>query len=336
MNIYAYGDGGVSEEVRLRYPLSQMIASKDFDYILHTGTIKEGSRLPLDKDGIYIFSRPMATLNAAILSLKQSGAKIIIDVDDNFWAIPKSHVGYTAVGPGSKNIIALEMVLPLADVVTVSTSPLAEYFKYRKFIENPVVIPNVCNSHNQYNCFPRRKSKYVRYGFSGTITHREDFKVIVKPMMQFLKEQPLAQIAIGCDPEIYRFFRLVPEQQKIFVPSYPYKYYPAQLSFFDLMLIPLVKDTFNHGKSDIKILDSIVNGKPFIASNVYPYMPYKDSGAGIVIDNDETSWYNALNTMFSEESRKRFSSAGLELAKQHHVNTSAETWKSIISELRTK
>jgi len=138
------------------------------------------------------------------------------------------------------------------------------------------------------------------------------------------------QIVIAVDPEIYKMFRDIPEQKKLFVPSYPYNEYPLQISYFDIMLIPLINDVFNKGKSDIKILDALVNAKPFIASDVAPYSPYKDSEAGLVIPNTEDDWYSALNYMLSEKNRKSFSDVGVKLAKKHHVSNASKVWKKII------
>lgn len=329
MNVYAFGDGGVSENVRLFYPLSNMEQDPLNKMDVIVGSIHEGSQIQLDKDAIYIFSRPMTVLEFAINKLKGINNKIIVDIDDNFWAIPKTHVAYNLVGPESLNLRSLERIMKLAKIITVSTEPLAEFLVSRGLCNNPIVIPNVCNSDNKYNCY-NRSSKHLRFGFSGTMTHREDFKLIFKPLKQFIMETENTQIVIAVDPEIYKMFRDIPEQKKLFVPSYPYNEYPLQISYFDVMLIPLINDVFNKGKSDIKILDALVNAKPFIASDVTPYSPYKDSGAGLVIPNTEDDWYSALNYMLSEKNRKSFSDVGVKLAKKYHVSNASKVWKKII------
>jgi glycosyltransferase involved in cell wall biosynthesis len=328
MNIFAYGDGGVSENVRLLYPLSQMI---DLDYTLHAGTIKEGSRIPTDKDAVYIFSRPMGSLNAAIIQLKNLGATVIVDVDDNFWAIPKTHIGYKVVGPESLNLKALENILPLADAVVSSTEPLGQTMLSKGLIESYFVVPNACNSHNQYNRSKPRGNSKVKFGYTGTITHRDDFKMIIKPLLQFLKNEPNAAVVICGDPEIYRTLRGIPEDQKYYLPMYPYRFYPAQLAFFDVMIVPLVNDTFNRSKSDIKILDALVNAKPFIASAVEPYLPYENSGAGFVVANEERFWLDAFDKMMDPVIRAGLSRNSYELSKEHSVAQSADLWKHIIT-----
>lgn len=275
----------------------------------------------------------MSVLEFGIHKLREINDKIIVDVDDNFWTIPKTHIAYDLVGPNSGNVRSLERIIKLAKTVVTSTVPLAEYMIYKNIHSSPIVNPNVCNSHNKYNEFSR-PSKYLRYGFSGTMTHREDFKTIFKPLKQFIMEHNNVQIAIAVDPEIYRMFRDVPEERKLFVPAYNYEEYPLQLSYFDVMLIPLINDEFNQSKSDIKILDALINGKPFIASDVYPYSPYgkmeESKWAGLVIKNDENSWYSALCYMLSEKNRDTFSINGKIEARNHDVKYSSQFWKKLI------
>lgn len=330
--VYAFGDRGVSENVRLFYPLSHMKKDEKFDVNIIKGSIKEGSQLPINAEAVYLFSRPMAVLEYALHKLREINNKIIVDIDDNFWYLPKSHVAYNLVGPGSQNLRALERILKLAKIVTVSTVPIAEYLVQKGLCSNPIVIPNVCNLDNKYNKL-KRPSKYLRFGFTGTTTHREDFKIIYRPLKQFILETENTQVAIAVDPEIYRLFRDLPENKKLFIPAYSYEDYPIQLSYFDVMLIPLVNNQFNRGKSDIKILDAISNAKPFIASNVYPYLPYIDSGAGLIVSNSEDEWYSSLRYMLSEKNRESFSSAGVALSMKHDVSTTSKVWKKLISEL---
>lgn len=330
LQIYAYGDGGVSEDVRIVYPLSHMKKDDDFDFAMQIGSIHPGSKIPADNKAIYVFSRPMKNLDLAIHEIKELGAPVIVDVDDNFWKIPKTHIGYDVVGPESINTKALTSILHGIRYVTVSTKPLADFLIEKNIVQcQPIIIPNVCNSHNQYNRL-KRPSKYVRFGFSGTMTHREDFRLILKPLTQFIKEEEMAKVVIGVDPEIYKMLRDVPENKKMFVPTVDYANYPIQLSYFDVMLIPLVDDSFNQSKSDIKVLDAIINGKPFIASKVEPYLPYIDSGAGFVLPNTETEWYTALKKMMLPELREAQVKAGIELSKKHHVDKSSQTWKKLI------
>jgi glycosyltransferase involved in cell wall biosynthesis len=327
MNIFAYGDGGVSENVRLIYPLSHMTG---FEYTLHTGTISEGSKLPVDKEAVYIFSRPMGNLNDAIRQLKGMGAPVIIDVDDNFWAIPKTHVGYKVVGPYSLNLKALENSLKMADAVCVSTEQLGQEILSKELSKSYYMIPNVCNSHNPYNRSKKRGSSKVTFGFTGTITHRDDFKTMIKPFIQFLQKEKNAAAVICGDPEIYRMLKNIPENQKLYVPMYPYRYYPAQLSFIDVMVVPLINDEFNQSKSDIKILDALANAKPFIASKVEPYLPYENSSAGFVVANEDRFWMEAFEKMMNETFRTSCGIASYELSKEHNVDQSAELWKNVI------
>lgn len=327
MIIYVFGDGGVSDQVRAIYPLRN-VADAEVRY----GIIVGGARIPVDKNAVYVFPRPMTMLENAIIQIKEEGIPVIIDMDDNFWNIPKTHIGYPAVGPKTENVRSLERNMLMADFITFSTEHLRQYVINNFGIDEAktVVIPNVCNLDNQWNCY-KRPSKHIRYGFSGTLTHREDFGLIVKPLIRAIMDTQDSKAVIGCDPEIYRMLRTLPESKKMFVPTYRYEEYPIQLSYFDVMLIPLVNDTFNCSKSDIKILDAIANGKPFIASDVLPYKPYIDSGAGLVIPNTEEDWYTSIRYLSSEKNRKAMAETGLALAKTKSVSNSSKAWQEVIN-----
>lgn len=335
INLYVFGDGGVSDSVRLKYPISHMIQDDNFQYKITAGTIKEGTKLPVDPNGVYVFSRPMSNMEFAITKIKtdHKEAKIIIDIDDSFWNLPKSHVAYSNIGPGTYNIQSLERIIPKADAVTVSTEPLKELIMEKGLAKEITVIPNICNLDNPYVGI-KRYSPYVRFGFSGTITHRDDFKLILEPLIRFIKEHDKAKVIIAADIEIYKMLKSIPENKKSFIPPYPYDYYPIQLSYFDVMLIPLVNDAFNRAKSDIKVLDAISNNIPFIASNVMPYAPYNNgepiSWAGLVVENKADDWYSSMCYMMSEKNRQAFVSAGEKIKKEKNVSLSSAMWKTVI------
>lgn len=335
IHLYIYGDGGVSDDVRLKYPITHIEQDKDFSLKIVAGTIAEGTRLPVDPKGVYIFSRPVSNLEYAItkIKLEQKNARIIIDLDDSFWDIPKGHVAYDFLGPHSNNVIALERNIPKADAVVVSTEVLKKRIIDKGLREDIIVIPNVCNSDNKYLAMSR-PSEYLRFGFSGTITHRDDFKIMLKPLIQFINETSGVKIVMAADSTLYRLLSAIPENKKMFVPAYPYEYYPIQLSYFDIMMMPLVNDAFNRAKSDIKLLDAVSNNKPFIASDVEPYHPYNQQDpatwAGLVVDNNPDSWYSAMRYMLSEKNRLNFIHAGERIKKEKHVSVSAEMWKNVI------
>lgn len=335
IHLYVYGDGGVSDDVRLRYPITHIKQDESFKFKMASGTISEGTKLPIDDKGIYIFSRPVSNLEGAIVSLKNEhkNVKIIADLDDSFWDIPTTHIAYNSIGPKSDNIKSLERNLKRVDAIVASTETLKKRIEEKTGRQDVIVIPNVCNSDNPYLAL-KRPSKQLRFGFSGTITHRDDFKIMLKPLIQFISETNDVKIVMAVDSTLYRLLSSIPEKKKMFVPAYPYKYYPIQLSYMDILLIPLVNDAFNRAKSHIKLLDAVANKKPFIASDVEPYHPYGQSDssewAGLVVSNDSDSWYSAMKYMLSEKNRQAFISAGDAIKSKMNVSLAANMWKEVI------
>lgn len=335
INLYLCGDGGVSDDVRLKYPISHMQQDKDFTFNIVSSVITEGYKLPIDPNGVYIFSRPVTNLEYAITTLKSKykNTKIIVDLDDSFWDIPKTHVAYNSIGPKSNNVLALERNIPKADAMVVSTEALKQRIQNKGLRDDIVVIPNMCNSDNMYLAM-KRPSKALRFGFSGTITHRDDFRILLKPLIQFINETDNVKAVIAVDQTLYKLLSPIPETKKMFIPAYPYQYYPIQLSYFDIMLIPLVNDEFNRAKSDIKLLDAVANKKPFIASDVEPYHPYNEGDpstwAGLLAKNNYDDWYSAMKYMLSESNRLSFIQAGEAIKEKKHISVAAEMWKKVI------
>ena len=255
-----------------------------------------------------------------------------------FRSIPKHHVAYESLGEKSGNLRALERNLKRVDAVTVSTNYLKDLIISKGIKDDVTVIPNICNTTNKYTAF-RRPADKLRFGFSGTITHREDFKLILKPLVEFVLGNDV-MVGIGADAVIYKELRTIPEKKKFFVPGYPYDLYPLHLSHFDVLLIPLVDDKFNSAKSDIKILDAVANKIPFIASDVLPYRPYgegePDSWAGLVVGNKQDEWYSAMSYMLSEKNRLAFVNAGDKIRKTHGVKKSSTLWREVILDVASK
>lgn len=338
-NIYIYGDGGVSDDVRLKFPITNIKPDDELNLVISAGVVSEGMKLKVDPNGVYVFSRPVTNLELAVNKLKSDhgdAVKIIADLDDSFWDIPKHHVAYEFLGQGSQNLRSMERIFKLVDKIVVSTEPLKKKILERCGRDDIVVIPNVCNVSNPYTAF-KRPSEYVRFGFSGTITHREDFKLIKSALVRFINDHSNAQVVIGADAMVYRTLDGIAEKQKLFIPAYPYSLYPLHLSYFDVMLIPLIKDNFNDAKSDIKLLDAVSNQKPFIASDVTPYHPYNEGDpstwAGIIAGNNPDDWYSAMAYMMSWQNRFAFVSAGEVIKKEKSVAMSSALWKKVILEV---
>jgi glycosyltransferase involved in cell wall biosynthesis len=320
------GEGTVTDNVRCKLP-AMHLAKLGYETAYLELRFKDQSPLPDENFDLVIFSRPHH--DSLMVSYKRLGVPVIVDMDDDFHAIPSAHPGYKFVGEGDMLYLAkLDNCMYLADKITVAT----ENLKARLGAHNPniTVIPNGWSADN-FNWMVKRsihKDRFI-FGWGGTITHRDDFKMCIGPIKSILKKYPQAMISIAGDLELYKHFINVPETQKLFMPMVDYYLYPVTLSLWDVLLAPLEDTYFNQAKSDIKLVDAGARGVPYIASNISIYQDWE--GSGILVQPD--GWYNAMEQLIEHpELCQAMSARGEFLARKREMTVVAELWKQTIEE----
>lgn len=329
MKVLFVGEGTVSDSVRCELPathLNKIDVEAKFTII----EWRDRPVMPLEGFDAVILSRPHH--DSLMLAYKRMGVKLIVDMDDDFHAIPETHPGYQDVGRGDPYYLSkLDNCIYLADMVTTTTSLLRE--RLLPLNKNIRTIPNGWSADN-FNWLVRRsihRDRFV-FGWGGTITHREDFKICVKPLQRILKEHSEAMVCIVGDVEIYKMLAGVHEKQKMFIPMMPYFIYPVSLSLWDVLLAPLIDNEFNQAKSDIKLVDAGAKGIPYICSDICIYRNWPD--AGHKIPNEEDAWYQAMTSLISSPTLyAQFAREGQQAARMREMNNLAKVWKGIIEEV---
>lgn len=88
---------------------------------------------------LIIVSRPFAKpyISDFLVEAKQNGCKVIVDIDDDVFNLPKTHALYSAYKPGSANQKEIEKAFKSADLFWFSTPKFLE-----TYTNQGVVIPN--------------------------------------------------------------------------------------------------------------------------------------------------------------------------------------------------
>jgi glycosyltransferase involved in cell wall biosynthesis len=320
MKILFLSDDTVSSVIRQELVAKAM--HKKFGHETYIRKISQG----IQKEDLlgydaYFFIRPVKGIDEILQGLRAyiPEAFIIVDQDDCFDKIPKSHVAYNYLGAGNpeqKNITLRSMAI--ANKVVVSTTQLQEY--YSQF--NPYVISNGWNSDDDWD---KPIDRYgITIGWTGTITHREDFKLIEEPVKDILNDYPYVKLIIGVDEEIYKRFSKIPENQKVFVPMMPYHRYVWKIKTFDILLAPLVNDEFNQFKSDIKLVEAGAAGIPWVAS---PIKNYEDWGVGGIITRD---YYNGIELYINKNINHMVGTLGKTAADKREMNFLVDQWNNLL------
>jgi glycosyltransferase involved in cell wall biosynthesis len=326
------GEGVVSDDVRLKLPGNEMAALglADVDFMTIHNQEEDTKKIIgiRDEPDILVFSRPHALW--VMQKCKGIGKPMIVDMDDDFRAIPKHHPGYKAVGLGNPDYLKqLEECIGLGDLVTVTTQELGNRLCHLN--AKIKVIPNGWSSRNPLSRWKRNqfRDRFV-LGWAGTITHREDFKLCLNAVKFILKKYPKTMIHIGGDVAIYDYFETVPECQKLFTPMLPFNLYPSMVGYWDLLLAPLIDDEFNKAKSNIKIVDAISKGIPWVASNV---LPYQGCYGGILCFGEE-EWKVALDQLVTDKDLAcELVRQGKPMAEEREMGNLVMEWFSAVRSL---
>ncbi|RMH63376.1 MAG: glycosyltransferase [Calditrichaeota bacterium] len=257
--------------------------------------------------------------------LRNNKIRLVYEFDDAFWTLPSNHLAYNfyqQMMPELKNYIKS------ADLVTVSTDYMARYVA--KLNKNVRVLENALDDALWTFREPRSAQDKIRLLFSGTPTHHDDLKIVVKPLLKILNEYGDRVEVILWGNEIEELMAL-PQVQRgpDFTPDYTLYARQLQSLDVDLAIVPLADTPFNRAKSHIKWLEYSACGITGIYSRVGAYPKHiKDKQTGLLVNNSHKAWYRALKWMLEhpEERLKMAIQAQEDIKKQHTISSATSRW----------
>jgi len=190
-------------------------------------------------------------------------------------------------------INTIPVVLRMANMVTTTTPYLAEYLK--TFNKNTFALANSMDITRWDLPKYKNESDKIRVGYSGSITHLEDFKIVRTAFRRLYKEFKNVTFVTCGDPRWSSVLEGLPHECMLGVPfdAYPAKLHSMRL---DVGVAPLRNTPFNKAKSNIKFLEYAIAKVPAVYSpTVYNYRGF-DSTFGLVADTDE-QWFLALRNL---------------------------------------
>lgn len=292
---------------------------------------------PIEKflaSDVVIFIRAATPIELHILNiLQESGRRVIVDLDDNPWALPKSipRISYWE-RTGSRLI--LEKCLEWADLITVTTQEMLSALKH--FNQNIVILENCLPDFKWTNIQKQDVKESVVIGWGGGVTHSEDLRLIVNPLLQIIEKYPNVELHLAgnfeIDNAIDDFFRLVnpfPKNNRIKILGLvPIENYQELISAFDIGIAPLNDTPFNRCKSDLKFLEYSALGIPCVASAVTPYMTSTVQGeTGFLANNDEDWTYYLMKLIESADLRKKIGKTAKAWAMKRMISTNIIKWE---------
>lgn len=166
----------------------------------------------------------------------------------------------------------------------------------------------------------KRKNGGIRIGyFSGSITHSDDFQMILPAVVQTLKENPEAELHIVGELELPEELKNY-KRQVVAAPFTEWEKLPDLIASVDINLGPITESIFNEAKSENKWVEAALVKVPTIASNIGAFKRMIRHGETGLLCNTTEEWYHALALLiYNEKERKRLAENAYQYVKKNCV-----------------
>lgn len=257
--------------------------------------------------------------------------RLVLDIDDDlFRTDPANAKAHEFFGdPAVRRRMAEN--LRVADMVTVSTDPLAE--QMRQYNDNVVVIGNYVDA--AVLDYPRPTWDGLTIGWAGSSTHAGDFAAVSPWLREFYRSRPaLRWHSFGHDygPQTgatrrrFTRWRDIVEDQRAYCDSLRW----------DIGIAPLADTPFNVCKSDLKAKEYMAAGIPAVYSHVAPYAATVRHGETGFLASKRGEWLDALNALADDpDLRERIGKQAQEQAQQFTIQgTGGQLWVDALGSLK--
>lgn len=247
----------------------------------------------LDLGRVTVIQRPIRhQLRALIERAADQGARIIVDLDDDFWSL-------TPDNPATRHILATGGLTHLvhacraASAVIVSTPALARRVSRETGQRNIAVIPNAIDPALFPPC-PIPPDGLIRVGWAGGSSHRNDLRLIAPALSRLTRDPRVQCHTFGVDllpPD-------VPHLHHQWADAIPEHY--RRIGILDVAAAPLTTERFNRSKSNVKWLEHAAHGTPMVLSPLLPYTESaRDNDTALFADTPR-DWYRQLHRLVAD------------------------------------
>lgn len=239
-----------------------------------------------------------------IKRIQKAGAKFILDIDD-YWYLHKGHELSKWWNDNNMTSIIIANIKH-ADYVTVTHEFLGKLTQ-RKY----TVLPNGIDvSEPQFERKTRVLRNTIDFGWCGSSNHFWDINLMTLSLRRLNEENVNYRMNfLGWNPQmkhsqIYEWALTgqgtVKDNQYTNIGGKEVESYAALYDHIDVSLIPLVDNTFNNCKSNLKILEAGFKGKAAIVSNVHPYnelLIHERNGLKVNPTDNLNGWYRTIKRL---------------------------------------
>lgn len=321
---------------RLRWP-AEVLAAEGHDVQVtnelnaYHDTVTGRMLTPVVDADVVVLQRPLVqAVVEAIPRLQSQGVAVVVEVDDDFHALPKGHGarrGTSVENDPTYNRMWLRKACERADLVTVTTPALAErYGAHGRVAVLPNLVPASYLSVPTHA--PRVEAPTV--GWTGSVvTHVGDLDVMGGVLPGVLAETGarfvswgvgLTEQALGVKGRVRPWADLRGA-------------YPRQVADLDVGLVPLAPSAFSRAKSALKGTEYAALGVPFVASPRADYLRlYHGHGVGILAETPDEWRAELVRLLSSPDLRAEVAATNREavstLTYEEHAGDWWQAWRS--------
>ena len=287
---------------------------------------------------IIVIQRQMG--DETIRKARAAGQVIINDVDDQFWALPKSNLAYDTTDPVANptfNRNHYRNNIAASSAITVSTDAL------RRELERlgpPVFVLRNVVDLERWRVLDPGIGNVV--GWIGGIQWRAADLPTLKPILSdFLLDYgwrfyhggdsqvpgvPKAWDQAGVDPSVVD----VTAAPLVHIAEYPKLWDPISVA-----VVPLERCRFNESKSFLKSLEACAAGLPYIVSDGLPEQRIliDEGSAGRLAKNEKPmTWRRHLTDLLDPEVRRAEGKQNRTVAEKHDIHDRWTDWDAVYRE----
>jgi len=309
---------------------------------------------------ILIYNKLIGTPVTQLKALQAKGMKIIVDIDD-MWVLPSGHAHYSQWNGSGNDKLTAEHI-QMADVVTCTSIRLQEII--RPLNKNTIVIPNALPfGQGMYQPSIREPHDKVAFLYAGGVSHLPDVQLLAgkfKRIGTLPEIRNNAEFILAGYEQATRKLYATPEDLKaqndkftiqgvhgpydhmatIFKATGSAKVLPTQhvtrymqhYDIADVSLVPLMNNTWNSMKSELKLLEAGCRKLPCIVSNVPPYsdvVEFKNEGCMLVDEPDD--WIRYIKHCI--KNRNYITDAGEKLHDWTSAKYNLKDWNEVRKQL---
>lgn len=270
--------------------------------------------------------------------LLRSNTPIIIDFDDNLFAVDELSPHKMAYPEGSEKKEIVVNFIKQAKAITVATEPLVRV--YKQWNDNVYVLPNYCDPDDWGMENKKNPDGRITIGWIGSASHLPDHAMMIPVFQELVRKYGNKIIFSFMGHLTYDISNALPRVNFCGSPGVdgwegnpeqPITF-PALLAEqeYDIGIAPLKDSEFNRARSASKWFEYSMYRIPTVASDLEPYQIIRHGIDGLLAQTKD-DWVEHLSKLIIDETlRKQYgNNARKRIIREYQYADNAYRWSEV-------